>query len=87
MAELDPAEQRWHAWIEEACAAVGVDPEHVAVRPILALTKTIAHEFERPMAPVGAYILGLAAGQRGTTKDLDTLVADLEATTGGRHGS
>ena len=51
-----PAEERWADWIEHACAALGLDPEAVDVRSILAMTKTIAHDFERPMAPVGAYI-------------------------------
>lgn len=78
-----PAEDRWADWIEHACAALGLDPEAVDVRSILAMTKTIAHDFERPMAPVGAYILGLAVGrlqEQGRPVDLESLRSHLEST-------
>jgi hypothetical protein len=64
MTDLAAAERTWHDWIEEACATLGVDPALVDVKAIHGLTKRIAHEYERPMAPVGAYILGLAVGAR-----------------------
>lgn len=64
MTDLEAAEQEWHQWIAEACAAVGVDPADVDVTGIHDLTKEIAHGFARPMAPVGSYILGLAVGVR-----------------------
>lgn len=73
----------WYDWIEEACAAVGIDPESVDVRSILAMTKVIAHGFERPMAPVGAYILGVAVGrleEQGRPVDLESLQQAIEAT-------
>ena len=77
------AEERWADWIEHACAALGLDPEAVDVRSILAMTKTIAHDFERPMAPVGAYLLVLAVGrlqEQGRAVDLDSLRSHLEST-------
>lgn len=80
------AEERWADWIEQACAALGLDPEAVNVRSILAMTKTIAHGFERPMAPVGAYILGLAVGrlqEQGRPVDLEALRSTIEATVPG----
>ncbi|HMM94991.1 MAG: molybdopterin-guanine dinucleotide biosynthesis protein A [Micrococcales bacterium] len=64
MTDLAAAEQEWHDWITDACAAVGVDPSDVDVTGIHGLTKEIAHGFARPMAPVGSYILGLAVGAR-----------------------
>ena len=64
MTDLAAAEQEWHDWIRDACAAVGADPAAVDVTGIHALTKEIAHGFARPMAPVGSYILGLAVGAR-----------------------
>lgn len=76
-------EDRWSDWVEEVCAALGLDPEGVDVRGILAMTKTIAHGFERPMAPVGAYILGVAVGhlqEQGRPVDLDGLRQTIEAT-------
>jgi hypothetical protein len=50
----------WRPFIERACQAVGVDAATVDEDLILELTAKIAHDGERPMAPVGAYILGLA---------------------------
>ncbi|MGE9781373.1 DUF6457 domain-containing protein [Janibacter sp. G368] len=82
-ADDQQAQQRWADWIEQACAALGLDPEAVDVRSILDMTKTIAHGFERPMAPVGAYVLGLAVGrlqEQGRPVDLDALRTTLEAT-------
>lgn len=83
MTSPDQSEARWADWIEEACAALGLDPDVVDVRSILAMTKTIAHGFERPMAPVGAYILGVAVGhlqEQGRPVDLEALRVSLEAT-------
>ena len=95
MTDLVAAEATWHDWIVEACAALDVDPDLVDVKAIHGLTKRIAHEYERPMAPVGAYILGLAVGAgrgAGTADDahggaagrLTHLRATLESTIHGR---
>lgn len=80
MSDLAAAEERWRAWIVEACEAVGTDPAQVDVRTIHGLTKRIAHNFDRPMAPVGAFILGLAVGAQGRDADLAALRASLEST-------
>ncbi|WP_435199349.1 DUF6457 domain-containing protein [Janibacter sp. GS2] len=74
---------RWADWIEAACAAVGVDPEGVDVVSIHAMTKTIAHDFERPMAPVGSFILGVAVGHleaQGRPVDMESLRQAIEET-------
>ncbi|HBO53771.1 DUF6457 domain-containing protein [Janibacter terrae] len=83
MTDLETTRALWADWIEDACAAVGIDPECVDVVTIHAMTKTIAHGFERPMAPVGAYILGVAVGhlqEQGRPVDVDSLSQALEAT-------
>ncbi|HET6966851.1 MAG TPA: DUF6457 domain-containing protein [Ornithinibacter sp.] len=83
MTDLSAAEQQWHAWIAEACAAVGVDPDDVDVAAIHRLSRDIAHGFARPMAPVGSYILGLAVGARtarGLEVDQESLSAALRST-------
>lgn len=67
----------WQQFVERACAEVGVDASLVDVEAILALAKVVAHEGERPMAPVSAFIAGLAAGQ-GLA--LDEAVRRIEAT-------
>ena len=63
MSDLEAAEREWHGWIVRACEAVGVDPDLVDVAGVHELTRDIAHGFSRPMAPVGAFIWGLALGQ------------------------
>lgn len=76
MSDEDADETRWYDWIDDACAAVGIDPESVDVPGILTLTRQIAHGFERPMAPVGACILGIAVGrleEQGRPVDTDSL--------------
>lgn len=60
MSDLDLVDAAWRPWIEDVCAAVGVDPALVDVHEIHGLTRVIAHEFTRPMAPVSAYVWGLA---------------------------
>jgi Domain of unknown function (DUF6457) len=49
-------------WTEAACAELGVRADDVAVRAILDLSRDVAHQVERPAAPVTAYLLGLAIG-------------------------
>ncbi len=80
MTDLGMAEQEWHDWITVACERVGVDPASVDVVGIHALTKHIAHDFARPMAPVGSYILGLAVGAR-SAGGAQVAVRDIEELT------
>ncbi|MGD8215799.1 DUF6457 domain-containing protein [Aestuariimicrobium sp. Y1814] len=65
----------WRPFIERASAAVGVDPNLVDEEVILGLTVSIAHLGVRPMAPVGAFILGLAVAGGG---DASALRAEIE---------
>lgn len=83
MTDFEATRALWADWIEDACAAVGIDAESVDVMTIHAMTKTIAHGFERPMAPVGAYILGVAVGhlqEQGRPVDIESLQQAIEAT-------
>lgn len=54
---------RWEPFIADLCAALGVERAQVDVTAILDLTRRIAHLESRPMAPVGAFIAGLALGR------------------------
>lgn len=69
----------WQAWIEQACRAVGVDPSLVRTEAVLALTRTVAQRFVRPMAPVAAHILGLAVATHGAA-EMERLTDDLLST-------
>lgn len=62
MTDLNECEIRWHSWVERACESVGVDPQHVDIKAIHGLTKRVAHNLDRPLAPVSSYILGIAVG-------------------------
>lgn len=59
----------WRPFIERACEAVGIDPNSVDENMILDLARVVAHDGERPMAPVAAYILGLAVGAGGDVEE------------------
>jgi hypothetical protein len=50
------------AWVAAVCAELGLDPAAVDVRQVLDLARDVAHQVDRPAAPVTAYLLGLAAG-------------------------
>lgn len=53
---------RWDDWITAVCARLGVDPTLVDVAVIHDLTRRVAHRYERPMAPVSSYMVGVAVG-------------------------
>ena len=55
----DVADQ-WREWIDQVCAAVGVDPDAVRPGEVLGLAGVVSREVVRPMAPVSAFIWGLA---------------------------
>lgn len=76
----------WQPWIDKACEAVGVDPGLVDPQVVLALTRTVAERYVRPMAPVAAHILGLAMGSQGL-EARDRLIDDLVRTLPPASGS
>lgn len=53
-------EQAWQPWVEQVAASVGMDASHVSIHPIHELSSAVSHARSRPMAPVAAYIWGLA---------------------------
>lgn len=76
---MSESEERrgWQAFIDRACTAVGVDPALVDAEMILTLSRDVAHSGARAMAPVSAFILGLAAGAE-ERPDIDALRSRLE---------
>jgi len=50
------------AWISAACAELGVSQSIVDERAILDLAREVAHQVDRPAAPVTAFLLGVAVG-------------------------
>jgi len=49
-------------WIEAACADLGLDRAVVNERAVLDLARQVAHQVDRPAAPVTAFLLGVAVG-------------------------
>lgn len=58
----DLTSDKWTPWINDVCTRLGVEPELVDVPLVHDLTRQIAHRYDRPMAPVGSYIMGIALG-------------------------
>jgi len=50
------------SWIDAASAELQVSADESAVRDLLDLARDVAHQVERPAAPVTAFLLGLAVG-------------------------
>ena len=66
----------WRPFVVKACEAVGVDPALVDEDAILTMTREIAHAGARPMAPVSAFILGIAVGRGGDPDYLRRVLED-----------
>jgi hypothetical protein len=83
MTDLERTPRRWSSWVEEACAAVGVDPGEVDIVEIHRLSREVAHRLERPLAPVSTFVLGMALASHSghdraaiVERILDTLPAE-----------
>jgi len=50
-------------WTQALCAELGVDPQDDAQRAVLDMARVVAHQVDRPAAPVTAFYLGLAVGR------------------------
>lgn len=73
-----------HDWTTAACAELAVQADDEAVRTVLDLARAVAHQVERPAAPVTGYLLGLAVGAgqplAETAERLHALAATWPAT-------
>jgi len=66
-------------WTEAACAELGLDPAEVSARTVLDLARDVAHQVERPAAPLTAFMLGLAAGRGQPLDDAVRRLSELAA--------
>lgn len=60
---METEHEGWGVFVRQACEAVDVDPALVDINAVLDMTREVAHAGARPMAPVSAYLLGLAMGK------------------------
>lgn len=74
----------WHAWLKEATAEIGAEVDEVPVEALLDLAAAVAYDVARPMAPVTAFVAGLAAGRgadgEAATRSLTELAKKWEDT-------
>lgn len=66
-------------WAEAACAELGLEPDDTAIRVVLDLARDVAHQVERPAAPVTSYLLGLAVGAGLPLADAEARLRALAA--------
>lgn len=57
--------QLWAAWLGKAAEELSVADAEIPVEALLELASAVAYDVDRPMAPVTAYVAGLAAGRGG----------------------
>ena len=68
-----------HDWIDELCDVLDVEAE-IDEALVLDLARIVAHQVERPAAPVTAFVLGLAAGGRDADPEqIEKLAARAQA--------
>jgi hypothetical protein len=68
-----------HDWIDELCDVLDIEAEFDEGL-VLDLARDAAHNVERPAAPLTAYLLGFAAGQRDADpEELERLAAAATA--------
>jgi len=68
-------------WTVSLCAELGLDRDDAVTRTVLDLARVVAHEVDRPAAPLTAYFLGAAVGHgqplAGTAARIEQLARDF----------
>ncbi len=67
------------SWTAAVCAEFGIDVAAVDVRQVLDLARDVAHQVDRPAAPVTAFLAGLAVGAGASADDVVARVLALLA--------
>jgi Domain of unknown function (DUF6457) len=50
-------------WADALCAELGLDTDDAVQKTVLNLARVVAHQVDRPAAPLTAYFLGNAVGR------------------------
>jgi hypothetical protein len=56
-------------WVDELCAALGLEQPPADIDTVLALAGRVAHGVVRPAAPLATFLAGYAAGRRAGSED------------------
>jgi len=64
-------------WTKALCAELGLTLDDAATRTVLDLARVVAHQVDRPAAPLTAYFLGAAVGGGRTLSDTAERIKQL----------
>ena len=64
-------------WVMAVAQGLGLAPNPADTRTILDMTKVVAHNVDRPAAPVTSYLVGVAVGRGMSLPDAIKHVNDL----------
>jgi hypothetical protein len=67
-------------WIAAVCADLGIDQAEIEERAILDLARDVAHQVDRPAAPVTAFLLGYAVASGHELAPTAARLTELAAT-------
>jgi hypothetical protein len=67
-------------WIAAVCAELSIDQAEVQERAILDLVRDVAHQVDRPAAPVTAFLLGYAVAAGRPLAPTAARLTELAAT-------
>lgn len=56
-------------WLEKVCGEFGIATDEVDQELLLDVARDVAHGVERRAAPLTTFVLGLAAGRAGGSRD------------------
>ena len=71
-------------WVMAVAQDLGVAPNPADTRTILDMTKDVAHNVDRPAAPVTSYLVGIAVGRGMDLRDAIEHVRGLAGSWPGR---
>ena len=74
-------------WIMAVSSDLGLDPGAADARAILEMTRDVAHNVDRPAAPVTAYLIGVAVGRGMSLSNALKRVRGLAVSSPGRTES
>jgi hypothetical protein len=66
-------------WTEAVCAELGLTPADIPARVVLDVARDVAHQVERPAAPLTAFMIGMAAGKGQPVGEAARRVQELAA--------
>jgi hypothetical protein len=66
-------------WTQAVCAELGLTPADIPARLVLDVARDVAHQVERPAAPLTAFMLGMAAGKGQPVDDAARRLQELAA--------